>query len=206
MNISEVMTRDVTTAELDSSLEQVAQMMKDEDAGAIPVLDDNGELCGIVTDRDIVIRCIAEGKNPAETSVEDVLSEEVRTVAPDDDVREALRIMADHQIRRLPVIEEGELVGVVSLGDIAVKEDEKSAGQTLSQVSEGVKRQGRGSPETRASQRGSQPQKRTAGRMQVISNRSAREEQGRQARVSPARSRKASATSSSRSSRRHRAS
>jgi predicted transcriptional regulator len=117
--------------------------MRDEDTGAIPIVEDE-QLCGIVTDRDIVIRCIAEGKDPAEITVDQILSEDLETIDPDADVQEAADLMARKQIRRLPVVEEGCLVGVVSLGDIAVKhEDEQAAGEALQEVSQGVKEQDR---------------------------------------------------------------
>jgi hypothetical protein len=101
---------------------------------------DEDELVGIITDRDIVLRCIAEGRDATETNVEDILSEDLVTIEPDADVEEAARIMAQRQIRRLPVVSDGELVGMVSLGDIAVKErgDEASA-EALEGVSRGVK-------------------------------------------------------------------
>jgi CBS domain-containing protein len=142
MKVREIMTSDVATAQPDSTLEEVASMMKAEDTGAIPVLDDD-QLIGIITDRDIVVRCIAEGKDATETNVEDILSEDLATIEPDADVEEAARLMSQRQIRRLPVVEDGVLVGVVSLGDIAVKEvDEEPASEALEGVSRGVKQEG----------------------------------------------------------------
>jgi CBS domain-containing protein len=141
MKVRELMTTDVATAQPDSTLEEVASMMKEEDTGAIPVLDED-QLVGIITDRDIVVRCIAEGKDATETNVEDILSEDLVTIEPDADVEEAARLMSERQIRRLPVVEDGMLIGVVSLGDIAVKEvDEEPANQALEGVSRGVKQQ-----------------------------------------------------------------
>jgi CBS-domain-containing membrane protein len=137
-----------------------------------------------------------------------VLSGELQTIDPEADVQQALRLMSSHQIRRLPVVEEDVLVGMVSLGDIAVKnEDRDSAGEALSEVSEGVKQEGRGETRSRAKQRGSRPQNQATGCMQAISNRSPREEQSRQARVSPARSQKRPAVRSrNRSARQRKAS
>lgn len=140
MKVRDIMTTDVATATPETTLEDIATMMRDEDAGAIPVLDDD-ELVGIITDRDIVIRCIAEGKDPVETTVEDVLTEGIETVEPDSDVEQARDLMSRRQIRRLPVVEEGELVGMLSIGDIAVKAD-TDVGDTLENVSEGVKASG----------------------------------------------------------------
>jgi CBS domain-containing protein len=143
MKIRDVMTTDIRSAELDTSIETVAAIMRDEDVGAVPILDD-GELCGILTDRDIVVRCIAQGQDPAETTVEEILSENLKTISPNQDTQEAARLMAELQIRRLPVVERGELVGMISIGDLAVKSDtdENRIGRTLEDVSEGVKASG----------------------------------------------------------------
>src|SRR4051812_31242947 len=119
MKVSDVMTTEVETVQMNSTLEEVASIMKVEDVGAVPVVDEDDDLVGIITDRDIVVRCVAEGKDPAETNVEDVLSHELETIEPDADVEEAARVMSDRQIRRLPVCQDGELVGMVSIGDLA---------------------------------------------------------------------------------------
>ncbi|MFB3814455.1 MAG: CBS domain-containing protein [Terriglobales bacterium] len=139
MKVREIMTPNVKYVAPDTSLDEVAQVMRDEDVGVVPVID-NGELCGVITDRDIVVRCVAEGNDPAEVEADEVLSENVQTIEPDEDVAEAARIMAEEQIRRLPVVEGGRLVGMLSLGDIAVKQpDEQLTGDVLENVSEGVK-------------------------------------------------------------------
>ena len=140
MKVSEIMTRDPKTAQLDSTLEEIATLMKDEDVGAIPIVDDEDELVGIVTDRDIIVRCVADGKEASDTTVEDILSEDLTTIQPDDDVEQAARLMAEKQIRRLPVVQDGELIGMVSIGDISVKnEDDETAGAALHEISQGVK-------------------------------------------------------------------
>jgi CBS domain-containing protein len=149
MKVRELMTEEVATVTLATPLNEIASKMKDEDTGAIPVLEDD-KLAGIVTDRDIVIRCIAEGKDPNELTAEDILSRELETIEPDADVQEAARIMARRQIRRLPVVEDEELVGVISLGDIAVREDEDVAGDTLQDVSRGAKAGSSGKKQSRA--------------------------------------------------------
>ena len=139
MKIREIMTTNVTTAELNSTLEEIATIMRHEDVGAVPILDD-GELAGLVTDRDIVLRCVAEGRDPGECSAEDILTEGLITVSPHDSVADATAIMSRNQIRRLPVLEEGRLIGMVSLGDIAVKQsDDRVSGDALEDISEGVK-------------------------------------------------------------------
>lgn len=140
MKVRDVMTSQVATANADSTLEEIATMMKSEDTGAIPVVEED-ELLGIITDRDIVIRCVAEGRDPSEVIAEDILTDSLEVVDPETDVAEALDLMGRHQIRRLPVVENGELVGMVSIGDLAVKQgDEQETGETLKDVSKGVKR------------------------------------------------------------------
>ena len=158
MKVRDVMTSNIVTAMPDTTLEEIATMMKTEDTGAIPVVEE-GELIGIVTDRDIVIRCVAEGRDPSEVSAEDILSEDVEVVDRETDVAEALEIMGRRQVRRLPVVEKGELVGMVSLGDLAVKQgDEEDTGETLRDVSRGVK-ETRGTPKARAEKREENPLK-----------------------------------------------
>jgi CBS domain-containing protein len=153
MKVHDIMTRDPKTAQLDSTLEEIAALMKDEDVGAIPIVDDDDELVGIVTDRDIVVRCVAEGKEASDTTVEDILSEDLTTVEPDADVQQAARLMADKQIRRLPVVRDRELLGMISIGDISVKQDDETAGETLQQISKGVREEGRGKKPRAASER-----------------------------------------------------
>lgn len=138
MKVREIMTKQVKKATPDNTLTDIAAMMRDEDIGALPVVQD-GELRGIVTDRDIVVRAIAEGKEPSTTTVDEVLSEDLESVEPDDNVDDAADRMASRQIRRLPVVEDGKLIGMVSLGDIAVKHEEAVASQALEGVSAGVK-------------------------------------------------------------------
>ena len=140
MKVSDVMTTEVETVQMNSTLEEAASIMKVENVGAIPVVDEDDDLVGIITDRDIVVRCVAEGKDPSDTSVEEVLSHELETIEPDVDVDEAARLMADKQIRRLPVCQDGELVGMISIGDLAVKATQpETSGAALREISQGVK-------------------------------------------------------------------
>lgn len=140
MKVSEVMTTEVESVQMNSTVEEVASIMKMENIGAVPVVDEDDDLVGIITDRDIVVRCVAEGKNPSETNVEEVLSHELETIEPDVDIEEAAQLMADRQIRRLPVCEDGELVGMVSIGDLAVKTPRVEAStEALREISKGVK-------------------------------------------------------------------
>jgi CBS domain-containing protein len=139
MNIREVMTSDPRTVGPEDSLQAAAQVMREEDTGVVPVVE-NGRLVGLVTDRDIVVRAVAQGMPPTER-VGLIATKEIEAVTPDLSTKDAARIMAEHQVRRLPVVEEGRLVGIVSLGDLAVKEGKDSrVGETLENISEGVKK------------------------------------------------------------------
>jgi CBS domain-containing protein len=121
--VSEVMSTDVQTISPDDTIEEAAQEMRDGDFGLVPVVEDE-ELVGVVTDRDIAIRAVAEGKDSS-TPVSEVMSEGVVWANEDDSVEDAARIMSEHQIRRLPVVDsEQHLVGIVSLGDFAVDSSE----------------------------------------------------------------------------------
>jgi CBS domain-containing protein len=162
MNIRDMMTTGVSTAAPDTTVEEIATIMKREDVGAIPIVEDD-ELCGVLTDRDIVVRCVAEGKNPADTRAEDILSEDLHVIEVDDDVDAAAELMSRHQIRRLPVVEDGRLIGILSIGDIAVKEgDDRTSGDMLQGISQGVKKSGGGGRKTarRTAEKVRAPQKR----------------------------------------------
>ena len=136
MKVREIMTSgSLATATLDTTLEEIANMMKAEDVGAIPVLDDDEKLAGIITDRDIVIRAIAEGEDPTECTAEDILSEQLHTIEPDAELQEAINLMSQHQIRRLPVVEEEQIIGIISLGDVSVKSQTEEAGEALEDIS-----------------------------------------------------------------------
>ena len=139
MKISEVMTPNPRTVAPGDSLQAAAQVMRDEDAGAVPVVED-GRVMGMVTDRDIVIRAVADGDFQAKIS--DICSDDVVTCSPEMSTADASELMSEHQVRRIPVVDSDErLVGIVSLGDLAVKEGRDSRmGETLEQISEGVKR------------------------------------------------------------------
>jgi CBS domain-containing protein len=196
MNIREIMTTGVSTAAPDTTVEEIATIMKREDIGAIPIIED-GELCGVLTDRDIVVRCVAEGKNPADTRAEDILSEDLHVIEVDDDVDEAAELMSREQIRRLPVVENGRLVGILSIGDIAVKEgDDRTSGDTLQGISRGVKpstgkaRKATSGKKPDSAARNNVRDAATRGRdikpnRQGITNRSAGEETKRNERVIP---------------------
>ena len=124
--VSEVMTANPRTIDPDDYVVEAARAMRDTDAGDVLVVDDDGHLTGIVTDRDVVVRALADGRDPNETRVSDVCTTDVRTVTPDQGVDDAIHLMREHDIRRIPVVEDGRPVGIVSLGDLAVARDERS--------------------------------------------------------------------------------
>jgi CBS domain-containing protein len=133
-SVKDAMTSDVKTATPSQTLTDVAGLMKREDVGSVPVVD--GErLIGVVTDRDIVIRGIADGSSPSAVQVGDIASRDIVTVRPDDDLDEALRLMAQHQVRRLPVVDDGHLVGVLAQADVALEAKEKVVGQVVEEIS-----------------------------------------------------------------------
>lgn len=133
----EIMTGNVTTANQEMTLQEVAVLMRDGDMGSLPIVE-GGKLVGMVTDRDIVVRAIADGKDVA-TKIGDVMTTEIFSVKPSDFVFEAIRLMGDKQIRRVPVVEEsGELAGIISMADIALEmEDEREIAETLEEISSG---------------------------------------------------------------------
>ncbi|MCA1062244.1 CBS domain-containing protein [Rossellomorea sp. AcN35-11] len=133
--IREMMTREVETCSLLDNVYEVALRMKEHDIGSIPIVDGE-KIVGMMTDRDIVLRCIAE-KHPASSKVEDIMSKHLITVGPETEAGEAAHIMAENQIRRLPVVERGKLVGMISLGDFAIRESlGKQAYIALENISE----------------------------------------------------------------------
>jgi CBS domain-containing protein len=142
MKVRELMTKQPATVEPDATLGEVATLMKQEDCGSIPVVE-GGRLVGIVTDRDIVVRGVAAGVDPKTQRVSKVMSSDPVTVGPDDDVAEAEKKMADRQIRRMPVVEGGRLVGIIVTAQIARAGSDGEVGKTLKEISEPTS--GRGS-------------------------------------------------------------
>lgn len=138
MKVHEVMTASVECVRPDDTLAHVAERMKQLDVGAFPVCGESNRLIGMITDRDITIRATAESCDPCCTCVRDVMTPDVIYCFEDQDVRDAARIMEDHQIRRLPVLNRDKrLIGIVALGDLAVKSgDEELSGEVLEYVSE----------------------------------------------------------------------
>lgn len=133
----EIMSKNVRTASSEMTLRAVAELMREGDMGAVPVVS-GGKLIGIVTDRDIVVRVVAEGKDTS-TPVAEAMTKELFTVKPDDFVFEAIRLMGDKQVRRIPVINEnGDLAGIIAMADVALEtEDEREIAETLEEISSG---------------------------------------------------------------------
>ena len=139
MKIRDVMTDSVIPIGPEENVAVAARTLTHYNIGALPVCGTNGHLCGMVTDRDIVTRCLASGKSAMETSVKDVMSRNLTWATPEMDVDEAAKLMGTRQIRRLPVLEDGKLCGMVSLGDLAkVGETVGNAANALSRISNNV--------------------------------------------------------------------
>ncbi len=137
MRASEIMTKNVRHAPPNATLREVAEMMRDGDMGAVPVVDD-GKLIGIVTDRDIVVRAVSTGKT-ADSPISEAMTTELFTVASEDFVFEAIRLMGDKQVRRIPVVNnDGSLAGIIAIADVALEmEDEREIAETLEEISSG---------------------------------------------------------------------
>jgi CBS domain-containing protein len=134
----EIMTKNVRTAAPDMTLRDAAALMRDGDIGAVPVVE-GGRLIGIITDRDIVVRAVSEG-TAADSPIRDAMTTELFTVKSDDFVFEAVRLMGDKQVRRIPVINsDGSLAGIIAMADVALEmEDEREIAETLEEISSGA--------------------------------------------------------------------
>ena len=141
MEVQEIMTAKVITVGQDEPVTAAARLLRRWNLGALPVTDSTGRLRGVLTDRDIVLRCLALDNDPADTRVSEVMSRAVVTARPGDSVQSAAALMAREQLRRLPVAENGRLVGMVSLGDVAVRPDyTMEAGEALQEISQNIRR------------------------------------------------------------------
>jgi CBS domain-containing protein len=133
--VREVMTSNPRTVDADSDVASAAKLLKEEDVGVVPVVEGD-QAIGVLTDRDIVVKVVAEGKDPQTTKARDVASTNVVTVDPQQDLDEALRLMAEHQVRRLPVVEEdGKIVGIVAQADVARHTDDAKTGELVEEIS-----------------------------------------------------------------------
>ena len=141
LKVRDCMTRDIITVGEDESAAAAARMMARHNVGALPVRGRGGKLSGMVTDRDIVLRCVASGEAAEHTPVARVMTARVVSAAPDDNLFSAAERMATEQVRRLPVVEGGRLVGMVSLADVSRREDySMEAAAALTEISRNVKK------------------------------------------------------------------
>lgn len=134
-SVRDAMTESPRSIGASASVVEAARLMREEHIGSLPITDDE-KLVGMITDRDITTRVVAEAADPKTTSVADVYSRDLISVEPDNDLEQALQLMARHQVRRLPVVENGRLVGIVAQADIALRENETKTGQLVEAISE----------------------------------------------------------------------
>lgn len=160
--VRHVMSEEIKTAKPDMTAADAAGLMRNFDVGVVPVVGDEDELLGLVTDRDLVVRVIADREDPTDVRLGDIATRSVVSATPDMNISDARDLMAEHQIRRLPVMKDDRLVGIVSLGDIALQDASKRAvGEVLEDVSESPSTAGtnqdtpeRGTPERVQDNRG----------------------------------------------------
>ena len=139
MKLREIMTNSVITIHPEESVAVAARTLTHYNIGALPVCGSDGKLCGVLTDRDLVTRCLASNKLPENTKVRDVMTGRVISASPEMDTAVAAHLMGRQQVRRLPVVENGKLCGVVSLGDLAVREDlNPDAADALGDISSNI--------------------------------------------------------------------
>ena len=139
MKIRDVMTQSVIRIDPEESVSVAARTLARYNIGALPVCGSDGRICGVVTDRDLVTRCVASGRNPAATAVRDVMTSNVVWTVPDMDAAAAASLMGRQQVRRLPVVENGRLCGMVSLGDLANRDEScYDAGDALAEISSNI--------------------------------------------------------------------
>jgi CBS domain-containing protein len=132
--VRDAMTQNPTYVSPTQAITEAARIMRDEDVGSLPVVEGD-RLTGMVTDRDIVVRGLADGRDASQLSVQDVASRDVQTVDAEESLDEALRVMATHQVRRVPVVEGGRLVGVLAQADVAEHTKEKQTGEVVQEIS-----------------------------------------------------------------------
>jgi CBS domain-containing protein len=135
--IREVMTESPRSVRPDSTAVEAARLMREEDTGIAPITEDDGRLVAVVTDRDLAIRVVAEEKDPRTTKVTEIASQNLVTIDPEQDLEEALQLMSQHQLRRLPVVQDdGKLVGILAQADVARHAEPERTGQVVEEISE----------------------------------------------------------------------
>lgn len=141
MQVNEIMNKSVISVSPTETTSFAARLLNRHNIGSVPVCSADGKLHGILTDRDIILRCVAAEVDPRTTSVKEIMSTDVACISPKDDIVAASNLMAQRQVRRLPVVDSGRVVGIVSLGDIAKNLPSKlDVGRTLNDISENVRR------------------------------------------------------------------
>ena len=139
MKVKEIMTRNVITVDPEESVEVAARTLTQYNIGVLPVCSTGGKICGVVTDRDLVTRCVASNRDPSKTTVRDVMTGQVVSAQPDMEVGVAAHLMGRQQVRRLPVVENGKVCGMISLGDMACREQSvMDAADALSDITENI--------------------------------------------------------------------
>ncbi|MFN2399058.1 MAG: CBS domain-containing protein [Gemmatimonadaceae bacterium] len=138
MKAKEIMTPNPRCVTPDTRLQNAARLMKEEDVGILPVVDEIGStrLIGVLTDRDIALRCVAEGHDSSKCSVREVMTTELRTARPDQEVDEVMDLMGREQVRRIPIVDEkGGVVGIIAQADIMLEANDRKAGETVEEIS-----------------------------------------------------------------------
>ena len=133
-SVNEVMTHDPRTVDAGDTLAEAARVMREADVGPVLVVEE-GRVTGILTDRDIVVRAVADGRDPQSTTVREAYSSDLVSLTPDQDLDDAVRLMREHDVRRAPVVQDGRPAGILSLGDLAVERDSDSALADISAAS-----------------------------------------------------------------------
>ncbi len=134
-HVRDLMSSSPRTVEPSTTVVEAAKVMANEDVGPVPVVQE-GRVVGLVTDRDLVVRVLAEGRDPSSTTIGEIASSDLVTVRPDSDLNEALHLMAQNQVRRLPVVEGEQLVGIVAQADVARAADEERTGEVVQDISQ----------------------------------------------------------------------
>ncbi len=134
---SDIMTKDVTVIREEETVREAAQRLANDDIGVLPICDENRQIKGVLTDRDIVVHVIAKGKDVNNTRARELEQGEIVTLRPDDSIEHACDLMAQHRVRRLPVVEGGKILGMVSQADVAKSVSPEQAGRMLTTISKG---------------------------------------------------------------------
>jgi CBS domain-containing protein len=132
---ADIMTKNVTVIREEETMREAAERLANDDIGVLPICDANKQIKGVLTDRDIVVHVVARGKDPANTQARDLEQGEIVTIRPDDSIEHACDLMAQYKVRRLPVVEDGRVVGMVSQADVAKSVSPEQAGRMLTQIS-----------------------------------------------------------------------